>query len=61
MAIAHVAHEQHPDDFTSRAEFFKQRCAEQGIDYGFRKDGRPLYARVLDYVLDVRRKRGVAS
>jgi len=57
VAIAHLCHEQHPHDFTSRAEDLKQRCAAQGIDYGFRRNGRPLYARALDYVAEVHAKR----
>lgn len=57
VAIAHLVMERHPDSFTDCTELFKLRCAEQGIDYGQRKDGRPLYARALDYVAEVRAQR----
>lgn len=61
IAIAHICYEQHPDDFTSCTELFKQKAGEQGIDYGFRKDGRPLYARALDFVAQVRADRARAA
>lgn len=53
--------EQVPDrrDWT---EEFKVRCGQQGINYGALNDeGRPLYARALEYVEGVRDRRRRAS
>lgn len=59
LAIAHKAIEQWPDSAASQAETFKELCAHQGIAYAEPgTDGRPLYARALDYALEMRRRRG---
>lgn len=57
IAIAHKAIETYEHSMADQADFFKAECGRQGIDYGERKDGRPLYARALDYVESVRARR----
>ena len=58
LAIAHKAIDDYPDSGASQTDRFKELCAHQGIDYGeLGPDGRPLYARALDYALTTRRRR----
>lgn len=50
LAIAFKAIEEHPTSMADQADWFKSRCAEQGLDYAARggDDQRPLYARALE-------------
>lgn len=57
IAIAHQCLDDEPD-VSSAVERFKQRCIAQGLDYAARgPDGRPLYARVFDWVEQQRARR----
>lgn len=49
LAIAHAAIEAHPASMPDQADWFKQRCASQGLDYAaVDGEGRALYTRALD-------------
>lgn len=63
IAIAHAAIDEFPDNGASQTDAFKERCARQGIAYADPGgvDGRPLYARALDYALETRRRRVAGS
>lgn len=60
VAIAHAVMDSVSDSREWSAEV-KARCAQQGIPYGEIENGRPLFARALDYVEGVRARRKVAS
>jgi len=60
IAIAHKVIDEWPDG-TSQTLAFKETCRRQGIDFAEPGvDGRPLFARALDYAHEQRRKRTAA-
>lgn len=58
IAIAHRAIDDCGGDGAAATERFKELCSEQQIPYGeLGGDGRPLFARALDYAIGQRRRR----
>jgi hypothetical protein len=63
LGIAHLVIDEFPDDGASQTDAFKSYCVEQGLDYSTRagKEGRPLFARALEFAHQQRqRRRGTA-
>lgn len=57
VAIAHQVMDDFPSEHHSWSSEIKARAGEQGLPYGEVQGGRPLYARVEDYVERVRQLR----